>query len=188
MPEAPLSLSLQLFFSHPVLYQNPSIFLSPLPCGVTTLTVRLLITAVAFLVLCDLLSPAKKPATNHLLYLLHSWGHMSSVFQLLPKGTTPPSYTFPTLTHLGSPYFPAKLLLRLSLGYFCMLALLNFFELETVPDSWLLSPSLLNVPGKEHKKPCVPRYYERDFKVLKEHQIISLIPCFITNCKAPQSC
>lgn len=29
---------------------------------------------------------------------------------------------------------------------------------------------------------------KRDFKVLREHEIISLIPCFITDCKAAHSC
>lgn len=99
----------------------------------------------------DLLNPPKKPATNPDPYWLHRF--LWALLKLLPRGSTAPSSAFLTLIHLRSPYFPAKLCLRLSPAYFCVLTFLNLPELETLPDSHgFFPPSLFNIPAKEYKE------------------------------------
>lgn len=98
---------------------------------------------------------------------------------------TPPSSALPTLTCLRSPYFPAKLCLRLSPAYFCMLALLNLLELEMVPASWLF-PQFVQYTSQGIQRKAV--YPDIQKSVFREHEIIGLISCFITDCKAAQSC
>lgn len=130
----------------------------------------------------DLLNPPKKPATNPLPCWLLRWC-LWALLKPLPTGSTAPSSAFLTLTRLRSLYFPAKPCLRLHLH-------VSVCWPSWTSLNWKLSQihlgffsQFIQYTSQGIQRRAVYPDTKRDFKVLREHEIISLIPCFITDCK-----
>lgn len=135
-----------------------------------------------------ILNPPKKPATNpHPCWLLR-WCFVSSV-QVLShrKHHTIFCFSYPQTFNIS--VFSCKALPKVVTCIFLHADLPEPpWTGNTARFTWVFFSQFIQYSSQGIQRSRVYPDTKRDFKVLREHEIISLIPCFITGCKAAQSC